>query len=158
MTPSTNLDDIYAALVSMLEDVADPQAPDTKLFQNSDSTWNIYDGPQSDYTGTPAVVLIPLAGPGSKFQSNYQNRRGYGYGILIVMDTSLTNYATSRHNMRLIIDSVLDALDRSDMLGGVVDILEAASLKWTEEESANGVSIIAPLEVSAVKLVQTAVQ
>lgn len=154
MQPSTILDDIYNQLVTVLENVADPTNTGSKLFQNSDNSWNIFDGPQTDYKGTPAAVLIPLPGPESVFETNYMNKRGYGYGVLIVMDTEVTNYSSTRKNMRLIVDGVLDALDRSNMLSGTVDILKATSLKWTEEESALGVSIVAPLEISAVKLIQ----
>jgi|GEM_PF-4631947 len=154
MQASTILDDIYNQLVTVLENVADPINTSSKLFQNADNSWNIFDGPQTDYKGTPAAILIPLPGPESVFETNYQNKRGYGYGVLIVMDTEITNYMSSRKNMRLIVDGVLDALDRSNMLNGVVDILKASSLKWTEEESSLGVSIVAPLEINAVKLVQ----
>lgn len=156
MQPTTTLDNIYDELVTVLKDVADPNDTNTKLFQNSDDSWNIFDGPQTDSLGTPAAVLIPLPGPASKFESNYLNKRGYGYGILLATDTEVTNYPETRKNMRLIVDGVLDALDRSNMLNGTVDILEAASLKWTEEESTLGVSIVAPLEIHATKLVQTA--
>lgn len=154
MQPTTALDDIYNELVTILKDVADPNATSNKLFQNTDTSWNIFDGPQSDYQGTPVAILVPLPGPQSVFESNYMNKRGYGYGIWLVMDTEITNYAASRKNMRLIVDSILDALDRSNMLNGVVDILRAVSLAWTEEESAQGVAIVAPLAINAEKLIQ----
>lgn len=157
MQPSTILDDIYNQLVTVLKNVVDPINTGSKLFQNADNSWNIFDGPQAEYKGTPAAVLIPLPGPESVFETNYQNKRGYGYGVLVVMDTEITSYAASRKNMRLIVDGVLDSLDRSSMLNGVVDILKASSLKWTEEESTLGVSIVAPLEINAIKLVQSAV-
>ncbi len=156
MQPTTVLNQMYNELVTVLQGVMDPNNATSPLFQNTDSTWNIYDGPQQDYTGTPAAVLIPSDGPKSTFQSNYMNKRGYGYYIFIVMDTELSGYATTRANMRLITDGVLDSLDRSDMLNNVVDILEASTFKWIEEEGSKGVEIIAPLEVSAFKLVQTA--
>lgn len=154
MQPSSYLNQIYTQLVSVLQNVVDPNNTSSKLFQNTDSTWNIYDGPQTDFKGTPAAVLIPLPGPESVFETYGQNKRGYGYGVLLVMDTEVTGYLTSRQNMRLIVDGVLDALDRSNNLNQTVDILKATSMKWTEEESALGVSIVAPLEINAVKLIQ----
>ncbi len=156
MQPSNFLDQMYDEIVTVLKGVMDPNNTSSPLFQNTDSTWNIYDGSQQDFTGTPAAVLIPSDGPKSVFQSNYMNKRGYGYYIFIVMDTELSGYATTRKNMRLITDGILDSLDRSNMLNNVIDILEASTFKWIEEEGAKGVQIVAPLEVSAYKLVQTA--
>ena len=151
---STNFEAIYNAIVSVLQTVADPNNATSMLFENTDSTWNIYDGPVTDWKGTPAAVIIPSDGPASKFVSNYENIRGYGFYVFIAMDTTIANYVTSRANMRLIVDAVLDAIDRSDMLNGTADIVEAVTLKWIEEEGANGVNIIAPLEVLAKKTVQ----
>ncbi len=156
MTPTTALNDIYNEIVTMLKTVVDPKNTGTFLFENTDSSWNIYDGPQTQWTGTPAAIIIPADGPASKFQSNYQNIRGYGFYVFIAMDTEITNYSQTRINMRLITDGILDSIDRSNMLNNTADIVEAMSLKWIEEETATGVNIVAPLEIIAKKLVTTA--
>ncbi len=157
MTPTTALNDIYNEIVTLLKAVIDPNNAGSFLFENTDSTWNIYDGPQTTWTGTPAAVIIPADGPPSKFQSNYQNIRGYGFYVFIAMDTEITNYSQTRINMRLITDAILDAVDRSNMLNNTADIVEAMSLKWIEENNANGVNIVAPLEIVAKKLIMSAV-
>lgn len=154
LASSTNLDNIYNQLVAVLKTVTDPNNASALLFQNSDSTWNIYDGPVTGWAGTPAAVIIPSDGPGSKFVSNYENVRGYGFYVFIAMDTQIANYAATRKNMRLITDVVLDAIDRSDMLNGSADIVEAVTMKWIEENGTNGVNIVAPLEVKARKTVE----
>lgn len=156
MTPTTTLNDLYNEIVAVLKTVVDPTDTATYLFQNTDASWNIYDGPQTQWTGTPAAIIIPADGPASKFESNYQNIRGYGFYVFIAMDTELTNYSQTRINMRLITDGILDAIDRSNMLNNVADIVEAMSLKWIEEESSTGVNIVAPLEIVAKKLVMSA--
>lgn len=156
MTPTTALNDIYNEIVIVLKTVVDPKNTGSNLFENTDSTWNIYDGPQTQWTGTPAAIIIPADGPASKFQSNYQNIRGYGFYVFIAMDTEITNYSQTRINMRLITDGILDSIDRSNMLNNTADIVEAMSLKWIEEETATGVNIVAPLEIVAKKLVTTA--
>lgn len=154
LTNSTNFSNIYNQIVSTLQTVVDPNNAGSMLFENTDGTWNIYDGPVTEWKGTPAAVIIPSDGPKSKFVSNYENERGYGFYIFVAMDTTLANYLTSRTNMRLIVDAVLDAIDRSNDLNYSADIVEAVTLKWIEEEGANGVNIIAPLEVQARKTVQ----
>ena len=151
---STNFQAIYNAIVSVLQTVTDPNNAGSMLFQNTDSSWNIYDGPVTEWKGTPAAIIIPSDGPASKFVSNYENMRGYGFYIFVAMDTTLANYIASRSNMRLIVDAVLDAIDRSNMLNYSADIVEAVTLKWIEEEGSNGVNIIAPLEVKATKTVE----
>ena len=151
---STNFQAIYNAIVSVLQTVTDPNNAGSWLFQNTDSSWNIYDGPVTEWKGTPAAIIIPSDGPASKFVSNYENMRGYGFYIFVAMDTTLANYIASRSNMRLIVDAVLDAIDRSNMLNYSADIVEAVTLKWIEEEGSNGVNIIAPLEVKATKTVE----
>lgn len=157
MTPTTALNDIYDAIVSLLKTVPDPTNTSSLLFQNTDLTFNIYDGPQTQWTGTPAAIIIPADGPTSKFESNYQTIRGYGFYVFIAMDTTLANYTSTRMNMRSITDGILDAIDRSNMLNNTADIVEAMSLKWVEEESTTGVNIVAPLEITAKKMVMTAI-
>jgi hypothetical protein len=49
---------------------------------------------------------------------------------------------------------VLDALDRSDYLNANLDVVQAASLKWIEEETSTGVNIVAPLQITGQKTVQ----
>jgi hypothetical protein len=144
---------MYNALVTALQGVADPNNPTSPLFQNSDNSWNIYDGRQTD-TNTPAAMIVPADGKPSEFATSTENYRGYGFYIFVVMDTTIPNYAATRANMRLIVDSVLDAIDRSGMLGGTADMLQAASFRWLEEETANGVNIIAPLEISAQRTIE----
>lgn len=163
MQPSTTADDIFNEIVAVLQTVTDPADNAQLLFSNVNNTtnplgkWEIYDGTQTTFQGTPAAVIIPADGPKSKFISNYENKRGYGYYIFIAMDTEIVNYFTTRKNMRLITDAILDAFDRSDMLNDKVDILEATTFKWIEEEATDGYNIIAPLEIDAYKTVQTAV-
>jgi hypothetical protein len=151
---TTILDDTYNEIVTVLQSIVDPNATSTKLFQNTDSTWNIYDGAKTEFTGTPAAVIIPADGPASKLYSNIENYRGYGFYIFVAMDTTPTNYSLTRKNMRLIVDAVLDALDRSDYLNANLDVVQAASLKWIEEETSTGVNIVAPLQITGQKTVQ----
>ena len=154
LTASTTADDIYNQLVVVLKTVADPNATSSPVFQNADSSWNIYDGTVTEYTGTPVAILEPADGPESEFATSAEDYRGYGYYIFIRMDTEVTTYLTSRKNMRLIVDSVLDALDRSKMLNGVVDIMKAATFRWLKENSATGVTLIAPIQITAQKTIE----
>lgn len=146
---------MFNALVTVLESVADPSDATTSVFQNTDGSWNIFDGLRTDPTGTPAAFIIPADGPKSKFLTSNMNERGYGFYLFVVMDSMETTYAQSRINMRLITDSILDSIDRSNMLNETADILDASTFKWEETETSSGVNIIAPFELMAVKLIQT---
>jgi hypothetical protein len=152
---STNLDAMFNALVVALQTVPDPNAGGTFVFQNADNTWNIYDGRQTD-TNTPAAMIVPADGVPSEFATSAENYRGYGFYIFVVMDTTTDTvvYTQTRKNMRLIVDSVLDAIDRSGMLSGTADMLQASSFRWLEENTANGLNIIAPLQISAQRTVE----
>ncbi len=149
---TTILNDTFNEIVTVLKGITDP-AGSTLLFENTNTTWNIYDGTRTEFTGTPAAVIIAADGPTSKLYTNYENFRGYGFYVFIVIDTTITNYAATRINMRLIVDAVLDAIDKSNFLSGNLDVVNAASLKWIEEEQANGVNIVAPLLITGQKTV-----
>lgn len=151
---SQNLSNMYAQLVVTLKTVADPNQSNSMVFENSDNTWNIYDGTQTEYAGTPAAILEPTDGPQSEFATSAENQRGYGYYVFIMMDTTPTNYLTTRQNMRLIVDSVLDAIDRSGMLGGTMDFVNAASFRWLKENTATGVNIVAPLLITGTRTIE----
>lgn len=151
---SQNLDNMYNALVTALQGVADPNSASSPVFQNIDSSWNIYDGARTEPAGTPAAFIVPADGPNSEFATSAENYRGYGFYIFVAMDTELTNYAITRKNMRLIVDTVLDAIDRSGMLAGTADMVQAASFKWIEEETATGLNIVAPLLITAQRTVE----
>lgn len=151
---TTTANDMYTQLVTVLQGVMDPLNGTNPVFENTDNSWNIYDGTVTEYTGTPAAILEPADGPESEFATSAENYRGYGYYVFIRMDTMTATYLTSRQNMRLIIDSVLDALDRSKMLNGTVDILKAATFRWLKENSATGVTLIAPILITAQKTIE----
>jgi hypothetical protein len=144
---------MYNALVMVLQGVADPNNADTPVFQNSDESWNIYDGRPTE-TNTPAAMIVPADGKPSEFATSSENYRGYAFWVFIVMDTVSDEYAASRVNMRLIVDSVLDAIDRSGMLGHTADMVQAASFRWLEENTTTGVSLIAPLQIQAQRTIQ----
>jgi hypothetical protein len=153
LVTSTFMDDMYNAIVAILETVADPNNTSSPVFQNADNSWNIFDGRQ-EAVNTPAAMIVPSDGVPSEYATSNEDYRGYGFYIFIVIDTIPANYAATRKNMRLIEDSVLDAFDRSGMLNGVADILQAASTRWIEEETGNGLNIVAPITLSAQKTIE----
>lgn len=144
---SQNLNNMSAALVTILTAVKDPSAPTEAAFTN------IYEYPTNAFDGTPSVTIYPAGAP-SEYQDVADNLRGYGFFVCIYIDLTNRNYAQVWPIMRQLVDATLDAIDRSIDLNATADLVRATPLDWFLEEPEQGSFIVCPLKVEAFKRVQ----
>jgi len=107
---------------------------------------DVLEYPSNKFTGFPSATVVP-----SDVQSDYatvkQNRRRYVFNVYLYYSLENSNQATAYTNMRILIDTVLDALDKSNDLSGNADFVTPVPMQWGVQETESGVCLVAPVNV-----------
>ena len=107
----------------------------------------------SNITSYPAVMFEPTDDP-SVFFTNTENEHVYTYDIIIIQECESTG--TGRQTaIRILgnaIDTVVNAFDSYQTLGGTCEYTEAMTSAWNTANTANGIVVYAKIVLKCHKL------
>lgn len=130
------------------------------IIQGLDKIQEVNDYEKVGFDGYPAVNII-FTGNDSNFWSVATNQRGYNFTIRVFMQLNgnpqLGQYNDSKQLAEKVmsdcVDQILDAFDRSSQLDKLVDILRAAPSQWNYNQTSEGWTLMADINLQAVKFV-----
>lgn len=126
------------AIVNTIE-----SAPGVKAFDS------VVRKPQTDFDNYPAVVIQPSRIE-SDYSDNANNHRRYIFDIHILNlleDTAPTTYQARTDDLMDLVDLVLDAIDTTYNLDGVVDFVDPVPSQFFEIATSRGPALVAPIRV-----------
>lgn len=105
--------------------------------------------PQTDFDNYPAVVIQP-ARIESDYSDNANNHRRYIFDVHILNlleDTAASTYQARTDDLMDLVDLVLDAIDTTYNLNGVVDFVDPVPSQFFEIGTSRGPALVAPIRV-----------
>ena len=130
----------------------------TAIQQNGQAAFeHVVRKPQTDFEGYPSVV-INAARVDSEYSTNVHNHRRYIFDIhilnLLDKDADSQVYLERQDELMDLVDLVLDDLDKSYNLGGLVDFIDPVPSQFFEVQTSRGPALVAPIRVTTRKDVQ----
>ena len=112
---------------------------------------DVLENPTGQFNGFPSATIVPTD-VSSIYATVNQNRRSYGFEVALFISIGNTgDVATAFAQMRVLADSVLDALEQTIDLGGIVNYLIPVPMRWSIEASDSGDVLVAPIQITAEK-------
>ena len=107
----------------------------------------------NNFSGFPSATIVPGDAP-SEYATVVQNQRAYTIFIYIYINMETTDDDQAWSNGRELIDSVLDALDKSNDLDDTADFVRPAPMAPFETDvTGTGKCLIAPVKIVCAKTV-----
>ncbi len=140
----SNFSSISSSLVTILSGVQ----------QNGQNAFvQVLDYPTLQFTGFPSATIVPDGVSSSQFATVIQNRRSYAFQVAIFVSVANpTDMSVEFAVMRILVDSVLDAIEKTTDLGGLVNWIVPTPMKWqVVSNGASGQLLAAPIQFTAEK-------
>jgi hypothetical protein len=142
MSQAGNFTTISAAIVNVLQNIQQ---------EGSDAFVEIVEYPTVESTdGYPLATVSPSDSP-STYLTTVQNLRSYTFhiDILVPLGTDNGGYESAFSQGRILVDSVLDAVDNSNSLDGTGQIVVPAPSTWSVVQSSVGALLDCLVTVTA---------
>lgn len=130
----------------------------TAIQQNGQAAFeHVVRKPQTDFDGYPAVV-INAARVDSDYSTNVHNHRRYIFDVhilnLLDKDADSQVYLERQDELMDLVDLILNAIDQTANLNGVVDFVDPVPSQFFEVQTSRGPALVAPIRVTCRKDIQ----